>query len=66
MNDNLRLVAVFSQLAGFILIFLMRTYNVDAFWQGVVLVLMLASALTIWLVRRYRKNKTVKSKYSQS
>lgn len=62
MQDNLRLLAVFSQLLGFIIIFLMRTYEVDGFWQGCVLTLMLLSALAIWLIRQYRKNKHLKDK----
>ncbi len=62
MHDNLRLLAVFSQLLGFIIIFLMRTYEVDSFWQGCVLVLMLLSAFSIWLIRQYRKNKRLKDK----
>lgn len=62
MQDNLRLLAVFSQLLGFIIIFLMRTYEVDSFWQGCVLALMLLSAFLIWLTRQYRKNKRLKDK----
>lgn len=57
MNDGLRLAAVISQLIGFGLIFFMFTYGVDGFWQGVVFALMLLSALVIWLIRRYRRNK---------
>ena len=57
MNDGLRLAAVISQLIGFALIFFMFTYEVDGFWQGVVFALMLLSALVIWLIRRYRRNK---------
>ena len=57
MNDGLRLVAVGSQLIGFIVIFLMRTYGVATFWQGVVLALMLISALLVWLRRRYERNR---------
>lgn len=62
MNDNLRLLAVFTQLSGFIIIFLMRTYAIDIFWQGCVLALMLLSALGVWLLRRYRKNKQIRHK----
>ena len=57
MNDSLRLAAVGSQLIGFIVIFLMRTYQVDTVWQGGVLVLMLLSAFLVWLRRRYEHNK---------
>jgi len=57
MNDSLRLAAVGSQLIGFIVIFLMRTYQVDTVWQGGVLVLMLLSAFLVWLRRRYERNK---------
>lgn len=60
MNDTLRLAAVASQLAGLLLIFLMRTYGVAVFWQGVVLTGMLLAALVIWLLRRYRRNQTLR------
>jgi len=62
MNESLRLAAIASQLIGFIIIFLMRTYEIDAVWQGVVLMLMLLSALAIWLVKRYQKNKKLLGK----
>jgi uncharacterized membrane protein YqjE len=62
MNESLRLAAIASQLIGFIIIFLMRTYEIDAVWQGVVLMLMLLSALAIWLVKRYQKNKKLLEK----
>ncbi|WP_028304270.1 hypothetical protein [Oceanospirillum maris] len=62
MNESLRLAAIASQLIGFIIIFLMRTYEIDAVWQGVVLILMLLSALAIWLVKRYQKNKKLLEK----
>jgi Na+-driven multidrug efflux pump len=61
-NDSLRLWAIFSQLLGFIVIFLLRTYEVPGFWQGIVLALMLSSALLIWLIRLYRKNKRLKDR----
>ena len=57
MNDGLRLAAVASQLLGFIIIFLMRTYEVASLWQGVVLALMLLSAFLIWIRRHYERNK---------
>lgn len=57
MNDSLRLAAVGSQLIGFIVIFLMRTYEVATFWQGLVLALMLLSAFLIWMRRHYERNK---------
>ena len=62
MNESLRLAAIASQLIGFIIIFLMRTYEVDVVWQGIVLMLMLLSALAIWLVKRYQKNKKLLEK----
>ncbi len=57
MNDGLRLAAVGSQLIGFMVIFMMRTYEVATFWQGLVLALMLLSAFLIWMRRRYERNK---------
>ncbi len=57
MNDGLRLMAVASQLVGFIIIFLLRTYDIAIFWQGVVLGLMLCSVSLIWLFCRYARNK---------
>lgn len=68
MNDGLRLAAVGSQLVGFIVIFLMRTYEVATFWQGMVLALMLISALLVWLRRRYERNRKLlhQSKESSS
>ena len=62
MNESLRLAAIASQLIGCIIIFLMRTYEVDVVWQGIVLMLMLLSALAIWLVKRYQKNKKLLEK----
>ena len=62
MNESLRLAAIASQLIGFIIIFLMRTYEVDVVWQGIVLMLMLLSALAIWLVKRYHQNKKLLEK----
>lgn len=57
MSDRLRLAAIASQLIGFVVIFLLRTYEAAAFWQGLVLAAMLASAFVIWLLRRYQRNK---------
>jgi len=62
MSDGLRLTAVASQLIGFVIIFLMRTYETSAVWQGFVLFLMLLSALAVWLVGRYQKNRRLLDK----
>lgn len=62
MSDPLKLTAVGCQLSGFIVIFLMRTYDVAGFWQGTVLVLMLLSALLIGLRRRYERNTKLAKK----
>lgn len=66
MNDGLRLAAVGSQLLGFVIIFLLRTYEAPGFWQGVVLCLMLGSALVIFLIRRYQRNKQLRGRQSGS
>ncbi len=66
MNDRLRLLAVGSQLIGFIVIFLMRTYEVALVWQGAVLILMLIAAFLIWVRRRYERNRKLMGQQSQS
>lgn len=56
--DRLRALAIGSQAIGLILIITLETMMGDAArpWQGVVLAAMVATALTIALVRLYRRN----------
>ncbi|EHJ94095.1 hypothetical protein [Vreelandella boliviensis] len=56
--DKLRALAIGSQAIGLILIITLETVMGDAArpWQGVVLAAMLITALTIALVRLYRRN----------
>ncbi|TVP44338.1 MAG: hypothetical protein EA345_15590 [Halomonas sp.] len=56
--DRLRALAIGSQAIGLILIITLETVMGDAArpWQGVVLGAMVATALTIALVRLYRRN----------
>lgn len=60
MHDSLRIWAIGCQLFGFIALILLRTYEAAPFWQILVFSLMLASAIYIALLRRYRKNKQQK------
>lgn len=57
--DTLRALAIASQAIGFIAILTLETLLGDAArpWQGVTLALMVACALTIAVVRLYRRNK---------
>lgn len=66
--DKLRALAIASQAAGFILIILLETLLGDAArpWQGGVLAIMLAFALTIAMIRQYRRNRARKAKARQS
>lgn len=56
--DKLRALAIGSQAIGLILIITLETVMGDAArpWQGVVLAAMVATALTIALMRLYRRN----------
>lgn len=56
--DKLRALAIGSQAIGLILIITLETVMGDGArpWQGVVLVAMVTTALTIALVRLYRRN----------
>tara|TARA_R110002020_G_scaffold13368_10_gene48299 strand:- start:33 stop:269 length:237 start_codon:yes stop_codon:yes gene_type:complete len=56
--DKLRALAIGSQAIGLILIITLETVmgNAARPWQGVVLAAMLVTALTIALVRLYRRN----------
>lgn len=56
--DRLRALAIGSQAIGLILIITLETVmgNAARPWQGVVLAVMLAAALTIALLRLYRRN----------
>ncbi|NYT71418.1 hypothetical protein HZU72_03140 [Halomonas sp. QX-2] len=56
--DKLRALAIGSQAIGLILIMTLETVmgNAARPWQGVVLAGMLATALSIALVRLYRRN----------
>ncbi|MCH4812277.1 hypothetical protein [Vreelandella neptunia] len=56
--DRLRALAIGSQAIGLILIITLETIMGDGArpWQGVVLAAMLVTALTIALVRLYRRN----------
>ncbi|CAH1042519.1 hypothetical protein [Halomonas sp. TD01] len=57
--DILRALAIGSQALGLMLIITLETVMGDAArpWQGVVLALMVAAALTIALIRLYRRNR---------
>lgn len=61
--DTLRALAIASQAVGFILILTLETVLGDAArpWQGVTLGLMLAAALTIAVLRQYRRNRARKA-----
>ena len=56
--DKLRALAIGSQAIGLILIITLETVMGDGAraWQGVVVAAMVATALTIALVRLYRRN----------
>lgn len=56
--DKLRALAIGSQALGLTLIIALETWLNDAArpWQGAVLAAMLSTALTIALVRLYRRN----------
>lgn len=56
--DKLRALAIGSQAVGLAIIITLETYLHDAArpWQGAVFAAMLLSALTIALVRLYRRN----------
>lgn len=56
--DRLRALAIGSQAIGLVLIITLETVmgNAARPWQGVVLAAMLATALTIALVRLYQRN----------
>ncbi|OJA06336.1 hypothetical protein QEN58_00625 [Halomonas alkaliantarctica] len=56
--DKLRALAIGSQAIGLMLIITLETVmgNAARPWQGVVLAAMLVTALTIALVRLYRRN----------
>ncbi|MGO2242458.1 MAG: hypothetical protein ACTH5D_11935 [Halomonas sp.] len=60
--DRLRALAIGSQAIGLILIITLETIMGDAArpWQGVVLAVMLVTALAIALVRLYRRNQARK------
>ncbi|MEC9482720.1 MAG: hypothetical protein UMU75_05250 [Halomonas sp.] len=60
--DPLRKLAIASQAVGFILIITLETVLGDAarFWQGVTLAAMLAVALAVAVMRRYRRNRARK------
>lgn len=60
--DKLRALAIGSQAIGLILIITLETVmgNAARPWQGVVLAAMLATALTIALVRLYRRKRAQK------
>lgn len=57
--DILRALAIGSQALGLMLIITLETVMGDAArpWQGGVLVVMVAAALTIALIRLYRRNR---------
>ena len=61
--DSLRALAIASQAIGFVLIITLETWLGDAArpWEALVLALMLFSAVSIALVRRYRRNKARKA-----
>ncbi|CAM3589677.1 MULTISPECIES: hypothetical protein [Halomonas] len=60
--DRLRALAIGSQAIGLILIITLETVMRDAArpWQGVVLAVMLVTALALALVRLYRRNQARK------
>lgn len=64
--DRLRALAIGSQAIGLILIITLETVMGDAArpWQGVVLAVMLVTALAIALVRLYRRNQ-VRKRWAQ-
>lgn len=64
--DRLRALAIGSQAIGLILIITLETVMGDAArpWQGVVLAVMLVTALAIALVRLYRCNQ-VRKRWAQ-
>lgn len=57
--DMLRALAIGSQALGLVLIMTLETVLGDAArpWQGVVLAAMISTALTIALLRLYRRNR---------
>lgn len=60
--DKLRALAIGTQALGLVLIMTLETVLGDAArpWQGGVLAVMISTALTIALLRVYRKNRTRK------
>jgi|AntRauTorcE11897_2_1112592.scaffolds.fasta_scaffold01920_11 uncharacterized membrane protein len=63
LQDPLRFWAVVSQAAGFILIILLETWLGRAqagYWQLRILLVMIAVALVIALLRRYRNKRFLK------
>lgn len=60
--DTLRTLAIASQATGFVLIITLETLLGDAArpWQGLTLGVMVACALVIAVVRRYRRNRARK------
>lgn len=66
--DTLRALAIASQAIGFIVIFMLQTLLGDAArpWQGVTLAVMVACALLIAVMRRYRRNKLRKQIHNPS
>ena len=61
--DPLRALAIASQAIGFVMILTLETWLGDAArpWEALVLALMLLSAVSIALLRRYRRNKARKA-----
>lgn len=57
--DPLRVLAIASQALGFVLIITLETVLGDAarLWQGITLGVMLVTALSVALMRQYRRNK---------
>lgn len=61
--DPLRALAIASQAFGFVLIITLETLLEDAArpWQGITLGVMLLVALSVALMRHYRRNKARKA-----
>ncbi|GHB11603.1 hypothetical protein [Modicisalibacter luteus] len=61
--DPLRALAIASQAFGFVLIIILETWLEDEArpWQGVTLGIMLLVALSVALMRLYRRNKARKA-----
>ncbi|WP_249978974.1 hypothetical protein [Vreelandella olivaria] len=66
--DMLRALAIGSQALGLVLIITLETVLGDAArpWQGVVLAAMISTALTIALLRLYRRNRLRKQQAQRS